>query len=364
VKSTDGRLDRLYPALTAKERAILVLRAWKEGGEEDPLVRRTMPSQQGPEFNDYIGLMNVVNGDLATYILLLHSVVANLCTKHGWLLTLGLWRGNAMNLSAYIFFHTKEPITESQHVRRLQEARSKNVPVRELAEIVVERCEDWDEADLDSHFDDGEPVVTDEAWERVQREKEREIARLVRGGVIKGTGKGTRLRANAGSFYDWLGEPVPVAPDWGVSFEVSPDAEGDNVGWLRRRREEAQEATGQAPGGAWLDSGPDGDHSEEVGKGSRLGQVEAALQDSLRGGIEDCWLVLRAVELLVEEVTRRFDGEDPLLSRARTLLDDARNELTDLNEQAERWHGGPLKLREPDEETLSHVRGIVDRENR
>ena len=115
---------------------------------------------------------------------------------------------------------------------------------------------------------------------------------------------------------------------------------------------------------SWLDTGPDGDQSEEADEGSRGSQLEATLRESLRGGIEDCWLILRAVELLVEEVTHRFDGEDPLLPRARALLDDVRNELTDLSEQAGRWHGGPLKLREPDEETLSQVRGIVDGENR
>jgi hypothetical protein len=42
--SGNQRLDRLYPALTAKERALLVLRAWKADQEEDVAVRRTMPA--------------------------------------------------------------------------------------------------------------------------------------------------------------------------------------------------------------------------------------------------------------------------------------------------------------------------------
>ncbi len=38
-----SRIEKLYPALTARERGILVLQAWKRGTEEDPLVRRSMP---------------------------------------------------------------------------------------------------------------------------------------------------------------------------------------------------------------------------------------------------------------------------------------------------------------------------------
>ena len=54
----DGRLNKLYPGLTAKERAVLVLKGWKQDTEEDPLVRRTMPVEQGAEFNIYIDLLN------------------------------------------------------------------------------------------------------------------------------------------------------------------------------------------------------------------------------------------------------------------------------------------------------------------
>ena len=62
--SGNQRLDRLYPALTAKERALLVLRAWKADQQEDAAVRRTMPSDQARDFNHYIHLMNAANGGL------------------------------------------------------------------------------------------------------------------------------------------------------------------------------------------------------------------------------------------------------------------------------------------------------------
>lgn len=68
MSATDRRLNKLYPALTARERAILVLQAMKEGREENPRVRSTMPSFQIREFNRYIGLMNAANFTLGVYV--------------------------------------------------------------------------------------------------------------------------------------------------------------------------------------------------------------------------------------------------------------------------------------------------------
>jgi hypothetical protein len=88
--SIDGRLDKLTPALTAKERAILILRACKEGVPEDPLIRSQMPPGQALEFNRYIGLMNGVNIFLTFYTGVLDQALALLDARHGWLLTLHL----------------------------------------------------------------------------------------------------------------------------------------------------------------------------------------------------------------------------------------------------------------------------------
>lgn len=51
MTSKERRLDKVSETLTAKERALLVLRAWKEDREEDPTWRWTMPSEQVAEFN-------------------------------------------------------------------------------------------------------------------------------------------------------------------------------------------------------------------------------------------------------------------------------------------------------------------------
>jgi hypothetical protein len=89
--SIDGRLRRLSPALSAKERAVLVLRAWKEDVEPDPQMRWQMPAEQTREYNHYISLMSGANGSLAHYILVLQQMVEKVDLRYGWLLTVGLW---------------------------------------------------------------------------------------------------------------------------------------------------------------------------------------------------------------------------------------------------------------------------------
>jgi hypothetical protein len=91
------------------------------------------------------------------------------------------------------------------------------------------------------------------AWKRVCVEKERELARLVEQGGLVGRKKGRRLTVQAGSFYDWLNEPVPVLPDWGFRFEVLPDGKAAEVRRLRQAREAAKEAMEHSPMGLALD---------------------------------------------------------------------------------------------------------------
>ena len=52
--SAERRLERLYPALTAKERGLLVLRAYKSGEQPDPLIYSSTPDSQAWAFNRYI----------------------------------------------------------------------------------------------------------------------------------------------------------------------------------------------------------------------------------------------------------------------------------------------------------------------
>ena len=73
--SLDARLHRVAPMLTAQERAILVLESWKEGAQEDPAWRRSMPPSQALEFNRLIDLMNGCNIHLGSFISLLYEQI-------------------------------------------------------------------------------------------------------------------------------------------------------------------------------------------------------------------------------------------------------------------------------------------------
>jgi hypothetical protein len=83
-------VGKMLSVLTARERALLILRAIKEEGEVDPAVRFTMPYEQCQEFNHYIFLMNGVNCDLGTFTAYLSAMVGQLNLRLGWLITVAL----------------------------------------------------------------------------------------------------------------------------------------------------------------------------------------------------------------------------------------------------------------------------------
>ena len=58
------RLRRLTPALSAKERAVLVLRALNAGQEPDPQLHVIDDAVQGQIFNRHLGLIYVANIEL------------------------------------------------------------------------------------------------------------------------------------------------------------------------------------------------------------------------------------------------------------------------------------------------------------
>lgn len=121
--SASTRSGKLFAALTARERGLLVLRAWKDGGEEDRLVRSTMPDSQVAEFNELIEMMNGVNQRLGPYILLLRATVEKLGLIMGWLATIDLWGNQVVELGSFIFRLVPEPITESDYQRLKKRGR-------------------------------------------------------------------------------------------------------------------------------------------------------------------------------------------------------------------------------------------------
>jgi hypothetical protein len=86
--SIDSRLGRLMPALSARERAILVLRSLRQKTPEDPSWRSTMPSEQTREFNRLIVLFNACNIYLPLYITVIEQRTQQLYVHLNWMQTI------------------------------------------------------------------------------------------------------------------------------------------------------------------------------------------------------------------------------------------------------------------------------------
>jgi len=67
--SLDARLGRMMPGLSAKERGILLLRAYKGDVPEDPSWKNTTPPEQVDEVNHYIALCNACNIHLESFLM-------------------------------------------------------------------------------------------------------------------------------------------------------------------------------------------------------------------------------------------------------------------------------------------------------
>ena len=102
-------LSRLAPALSAQERAILVLEAWKDGRQEDPAWRLHMPQEQAKAFNYYIDLMNKANGVLGRLVSHLHVEAEKVELREGWLLSLTVWQDHVDEISQAVHAEVKAP---------------------------------------------------------------------------------------------------------------------------------------------------------------------------------------------------------------------------------------------------------------
>ncbi len=104
MRNSDRRISKLAEQFTARERAVLVLRSWKEGRDEDPSWRRSMPEGQAWEFNGLIDLMNGVNNGLMPLLLVLGLEADKLALRLGVLGVLALWYVHAED-SAWLLRH-------------------------------------------------------------------------------------------------------------------------------------------------------------------------------------------------------------------------------------------------------------------
>ena len=282
-----------------------------------------------------------------------------LSLRQGWLTTFMAWRLNASQLAEFIQFETPEVVTESEHNEREQKAREEYKPVAELAELLTERYEDWnaDELEADQSDDpDDAVIVMPKSWERVRAEKAAVIAALVKDGTLEGRGRGRNPKVQAGSFYDWLGEPVPVVPEWAKEYRGVPDDDTEALSgrWSRERARKAYR---------WGPTHPVV-HLEGVdidfGEPSKIDELVEVHRGFLRDGICEQWRMLSAVCQVAVEAAEEFDGEDPAVPEMRHVLDHSREKLESLHEDVQKYTG-PFELPSPTEDELSMVRETAER---
>jgi hypothetical protein len=211
TSAEDQRLDRLFGELTAAERATMVLVSWKRGEEPDPQITYTLPDHQAREYTNLLRRLRALNGGPAHTAVVMAAEAKQLELHLALLCAVRLLSLDIEVLAGYIVFATNEPITISNHQARQAEERERMAPVGEFAALLTDRFGDWRPGDLEPG-EDGEPEVRARAWDRVRREQARRLRALVAAGTLVGRGKGRTLAINAGSFFGWLGEEVPVYP--------------------------------------------------------------------------------------------------------------------------------------------------------
>ncbi|MPZ51034.1 MAG: hypothetical protein GEU75_17320, partial [Dehalococcoidia bacterium] len=117
------QLDRLMPALSGRERAIIVLRNFKEGKPQDQGIVRSMSQQDALSYNYLMRLINVCNQELVSLIGLIGQSVERQSLRLVWLFSLTMWEIHALEVNDYLAECTKEPLTESEYRERQRKVR-------------------------------------------------------------------------------------------------------------------------------------------------------------------------------------------------------------------------------------------------
>src|SRR5687767_9260660 len=123
----DARLGRAYLELTARERALFVCRALREGSAPDTLIVATMPNLQQAEFDRlltlYKGLLRIVGARS----LMLYADVDALKVRRRMLAAFSAWAEDRANLVGILYRVASQPIRDSEHERLLADARSEYI---------------------------------------------------------------------------------------------------------------------------------------------------------------------------------------------------------------------------------------------
>lgn len=260
----------------------------------------------------------------------------------------------------HLAFDLREPITQSAYDQLKLASRAELIPVRECAQLLAER-NDWTEGDLVEC--DGERLPNDTACERIIRSTMARLRSLVDEGTLIGRGKGARLKITSGSFYDWLGEPVPVASNWGSDFEIYGDDQTEEATGLTKRRVDVLELVDRLAAQSELPFYLEHPDSTDAPAEGMVGEeVQRVLALRIRSEVQEHWIQFLTCEHAIDEMTEEFGGEDVLLPDVREVFNDAKAALLGLHERIQRF-SGPFELPdEPDTEMLAFIKRMVDRE--
>jgi len=353
-----SRLDRRFSALTAEARAALVLRYRKRGLKPDEAIWSTMPDEDRAHFGWCIDLIRAVN-EQAPYILLVREWVGALDARYEVVSTRRRLGEDMRALGAYIRESMREPATESEYRCREQELRAELVPVDELVEVAIDNHARGVDADYMEHA--GKRVMSDDASTRARSETREELVDLFRRGTLKGEDQDTGIHINAGSFYEWLGEPMPVWSASACEYEIFPDSQAKEVASRQRSRRSVEELITGAPGGADLPLALGDPFPEVVPPEMAYAMLERMDVIALRDGIRVRWRELRCFEIVLRELAaKEFNGEDPLRVETRKVLREIKKHLITLREEMQ-LYGGDFELPEPDPGAVKQLRETIER---
>jgi hypothetical protein len=316
-------LDKMTRGLTAYERAVLILRAWKAKETEDPLWRHTMPQAQVAEFNRYINLLNACNMQIAFMITVIEKEVEKLQMKWAWLLTLEMWQLNLAEIDYLAAIVARETVTQTSHDALVAQQADDYVTVGNLAREVAGWERAWSDDDL--HQLGSWPdnlVVKDDVWERLCKEAEGRLREAVEAGELKAKGTGARLKIRWGSFDALLGRAPSAMPAWAAAYDVVPNERAAQAAADRTTLKHLRDAIERSP-------------MERMADGPSLAQAIEDVRESLMFGISMRWLDICELETVLREVAEDFGGEDPLKLVLREVLEKSKQELEELHASVE-----------------------------
>jgi hypothetical protein len=338
--SLDTRLSRLAPGLTAQERAILVLEAWKDDRPEDPSWRNSMPTEQTRAFNHYIELMNKANLALGRVIGVIHMQAEALEQREAWLMSMVLWMDHIEEIARAVRLAVREPVTESEYNAQVEANREEWVPVEELAAFLAGQREyaddDFEESEADW------PEVKDDVWERAVAEEEERLRKLVAAGKLPSRGKGKALKLQQRAIMHFGHENY-------LSYRVVPDDHAESVEVERESLRRLQQAIDWQSG-----DGPETDELTDLPQ-----RMCEGLKATTAHRIISTWVLLHSVEAVVNEIGESFNGIDPLRPVFREKREATRAKLLAIQEHL-RVLNIEVELRDPLAEEIQEIRGWLE----